>query len=53
MQNSTKNRAMLHRTKDILTGYPFNKNKKQRVAEQVQIILDLFGGEIIQGGRTL
>ena len=32
--------------------YPSKKTKKERISEQAQIIIDLFGGTIIQGGEN-
>ena len=32
--------------------FPSKKTKKERIAEQAQIIIDLFGGTIIQGGEN-
>lgn len=40
----------------ILVGATFQKtfrsNKKQRIAKQVQILLDMFGGTLIEGGEN-
>lgn len=30
---------------------PSKKTKKERIAEQAQILIDLFGGTLIQGGK--
>ena len=30
----------------------FRSNKKQRIAKQVQILLDMFGGTLIEGGEN-
>lgn len=33
--------------------FPFDKKgKSKRIAEQVQILLDVFGGEVISSGRA-
>jgi hypothetical protein len=32
--------------------FPFKKTKKQRISEQAQIIIDLFGGTLIKGGEN-
>ena len=30
----------------------FRSNKKERIAEQVQILLDVFGGSLVKGGKN-
>ena len=30
----------------------FRSNKKERIAEQVQILLDVFGGTLVEGGKN-
>ena len=30
----------------------FRSNKKERIAKQVQIILDMFGGTLVKGGEN-
>ena len=30
----------------------FRSNKKQRITKQVQILLDMFGGTLIEGGEN-
>ena len=40
----------------ILVGAIFQKisrsNKKQRIAKEVQVIMDIFGGTLIRGGEN-
>lgn len=36
----------------IAKTFPFNKKgKSKRIAEQVQILLDVFGGTLVEGGE--
>ena len=30
----------------------FHSNKKKRIAKQVQVLLDVFGGTLIEGGEN-
>ena len=32
--------------------FHFKKKKSERIAEQVQILLDMFGGTLIEGGEN-
>jgi hypothetical protein len=36
---------------EILQIFPFRKTKKQKIAEQVEILYKVFGGTIIEGGK--